>query len=241
MNGSNIAIILVLASAGNSYALQSSPVPPAESLSSELARIRKEQAPSFERSLQEEQLLYYLGQQTDGKDQKKKMYEEGLKLAEQSRNQKPDDPDAILWWTAHEGSLAEINKGASGLNAVTKIEAALLTLKKTHPEYGHAAADRVLGRLYQKAPSFISVGSSRRAEEHLRGALAKFPTYPGNQVFLADFLAEEGKKEEASRLALAALRSPELQSYPRDAHDWKQMAMSVLQRTGVEVPKELTN
>ena len=216
-----------------------SPTP--ESLSAELARVRKDAPPGFERGIQESRILYYSGQYAVGKEQKKKLFEEGLKLGEEARKHKPEDPASTLWWTANLGSLAEIEKGSFGLKAVSKIESGLLELKKTHPEYEHAAADRVLGRIYHRAPSFISIGSSRKAQQHLREALAKFPDFPGNQAFLAEFLAEEGGKDEASRLALALLKSPELKKYTWDAPLWKQTALKVLQETGTSVPKESTD
>ncbi len=215
-----------------------SPTP--ETLAAELARVRRDVPPGFERGIQESRILYYTGQYAVGKNQKKRHFEEGLKLAEEALKLKPGDPASILWWTANLGSLAEIEKGSFGLKAVSKIESELLELKKTHPEYEHAAADRVLGRIYQRAPSFISIGSSRKALLHLREALAKFPDFPGNQAFMAEYLVEVGGKDEASRLAIALLKSQELKNYPWDAPLWKQSALKVLQETGTSVPKEST-
>lgn len=140
--------------------------------------------------MQQARLLYYL-----------ERFEDGLAIATKAREAAPEDPGAILWWTANKGAMAAQKKNLASLGAIRDIEVLLKKLKKLDASYGFGAADRVLGRIYQEAPRFVSIGSSSKAEECLKSAMKIAPEFPGNQIAWAEFLWEEGKKDEAKEIA----------------------------------------
>lgn len=212
---------------------------PAESLSfspvhtveKELKRLRAKTMEQWSKQTEEARLLYYLGKYTPDISLKQKYFEEGVGLAWKARKAKPKDPGAILWWVANRGELAQLKHNLVALGYVKEMETALLELKKLHPQYFFRAADRVLGRIYQKAPSFVSIGSSAKAEAHLKEAMKAPGNYPGNLIFFADFLLENGEKKEARKLARRVVSSPELAKYPIEKFDWIRMAQEILQQS----------
>lgn len=139
-------------------------------------------------------------------------FEEGLAAAEEARELAPNDPAAIIWWAANKGAIADIKRNLAALKTIKEIEGVLLKLKAKAPAFGYAAADRALGVLYHKAPGFISIGSNKKAEKHLREAVALAPEYPGNHLALADFLEATDKPEEAAKIVSALLENAEWRS-----------------------------
>lgn len=138
------------------------------------------------------------------------------------------DPRAgLVWWVAVRGERALSEGVLSALGALSDLETAMLQLKSLDPDFDHAAADRVLGHLYHVAPGFISIGSSRKAREHFEEALRRSPSYPGNLVMYADFLASQGESEKAKALVKQAQQSKSWKTTEEGA-DWVKTAQKVL-------------
>ena len=72
-----------------------------------------------------------------------------------------------MWLAANLGGEALTHGKLQALGVVDEVERTLLRLNQVSPGYNHAAASRALGRLYQKAPSIISVGNSKKAADYL--------------------------------------------------------------------------
>jgi tetratricopeptide (TPR) repeat protein len=195
-----------------------------------LNEVRKRPA-DCRRWADEARTLYYLAKFTDNQPEKRKLLEEGKALSLEAHLKDPSNSVAILAWTATAGSLAEMDKNFAALKTIREIEATLLVLKQQDPLFESSAADRVLGRLYQKAPNFISIGSASKARRHLEAALASSPEFPGNQAYLADFLCEQGDRREARELAHKVLESKSLSQYPYEADEWIAIAQRVLRKT----------
>lgn len=206
-------------------------VSPVNTVEKELKRVRAKTMEEWRKQTEQARLLYYLGKYTHDTSLKKKHFEEGVGLAWKARKTKPQDPGAILWWVANRGELAELRRNIVALGYIKEMETMLLELKKLDPGYRFRAADRVLGRIYQKAPSFVSIGSSAKAEAHLREAMKAPGNYPGNLIFFADFLLEKGEKKEARNLARRVVSSPALAKYPIEKFDWLRMAQEILKQS----------
>jgi hypothetical protein len=102
-----------------------------------------------------------------------------------------------------------------------------LHLERTSPLYDHAAAARVLGRLYHKAPALISIGSNRKAGEYLAKALARAPDFPGNQAFAAELYLDQHDCARARPLAVRLLAMPDIARHGADAAEWLAIARDV--------------
>jgi tetratricopeptide (TPR) repeat protein len=185
------------------------------------------------RRVEEARLLYRLGTNEKTESSRLRLFEEGRDLAESVRKVEPRNPGAILWWVANEGAIAENKKNLASLATVRHIERALKKLRSIDPDFGYAVADRALGNVYRRAPSFISIGSSRKAEQCLRKAFERAPGFPGNSLALAVFLWEEGRKDEARGLALRVASSKEYQKgnfgdFSAEREEWKLQLQQIL-------------
>ena len=87
------------------------------------------------------------------------------------------------------------------------IKDALLATLKLDPAFMDGSADRALGRWYYKVPGLFG-GSNKQSEVHLRKSLTYNPNSIISHIFLAETLADMGRKDEARKEAQAALDAP---------------------------------
>ena len=100
---------------------------------------------------------------------------------------------------------------------------------KLNPAFLDGSADRALGRWYFKVPGLFG-GSNKKSEEHLRKALTYNPQSVISHIFLADTLADLGRKDEARKEYQAAIDAPPDPDWiPEDAR-FKEQAKQSLQR-----------
>lgn len=202
-----------------------------DAIAAQLERVRAEPR-TAQRLAQEARLLHYLAEIAASDEERRALHAQGLLAADAALAIDRDEPAAILWWTAHRGSLVSPRDPIAALRAAAEIEAELLRLRELAPGYDHGAADRVLGVLYRRAPPVISVGSLKKAEEHLRAAMRRDPAYPGNQLFWAELLAQKHECRLARDGAKLVLGSPALRRYPLEAPGWARHARALLDRCG---------
>jgi tetratricopeptide (TPR) repeat protein len=176
----------------------------------------------------EAELAYRAGKAAPNKDEARRHYERGIEAARAVLRSTPDDPAALLWLAADLGGEAVTSGRFHALGVISEIEATLLRLEQTHPEYNHAAAARALANLYWKAPSVISIGSSKKAASYFQLALQRAPDYPGNQAMAAAFFADRGDCARARPLAAAVESRRDLTSFGSDAVEWRQLAAGAL-------------
>jgi hypothetical protein len=155
-------------------------------------------------------------------------YQRGIDLARAALAANPDAPDALLWLSANLAGEALTHGKLHALKIIPEIEGTLLRLERVAPAHDHAAAARALANLYWKAPAFISVGSSKKAAEYFRLALARAPTFPGNQAHAAAFFAGQRDCATARPLAEAVAGRPDLDSFGADAAEWRGLARDAL-------------
>jgi hypothetical protein len=196
-------------------------------LEQRLAELRREPR-TAQRLAGEARLLQFLAQTEEDGEAAERRHAEGLARAEEALALAPDDPGAILWWTAHRGSEASPMNPVAAIRIANEVERSLLRLRALAPDHEHAAADRVLGIVYFTAPPIVSIGSLKKAEEHLISALRRFPTYPGNQLAMAQLLVKKGDCRLARRGAELALSSRELARFPLEAPIWRREARALL-------------
>ena len=195
----------------------------------ELERLASEPESARRRS-DEARLLHFLAEETRDEGERERIRSRGREVARRALALGPDDPAAILWWTAHRGSEASAWRPLEAIRIASELERTLLRLRELDPGYDHAAADRVLGHLYRVAPEGISVGSLEKSERHLRAALARSPTYPGNLRAVAELLHRRGRCAAARQGAKVVLASPELQRFPLERPGWLRGAKDLAAR-----------
>jgi hypothetical protein len=202
-----------------------------DAIQAQLERVRAEPR-TAQRLGQEARMLHYLAEIATSDEARRTLRAQGLSAAEAALSIDRDEPAAILWWTAHRGGLVSMCNPVAAVRAAAEIETELLRLRELAPGFDHGAADRVLGVLYRRAPPVISVGSMKKAEEHLRAAIRRDPSYPGNQLFWAELLAQKQECRLARQGAQLVLAAPALRQFPLEAPGWIRQARALLERCG---------
>lgn len=149
------------------------------------------------------QTYYYQGTfTTDDDKQKKAIYSEGRKLAEEMEAKFPKEVKYKYWlfielglWSEAYGKLQAAKEGIAG--RLRDLCEAIITIDPTYEEGG---GDRFCGRLHHQAPGILFWPSNKKAIKHLRNALKYGPNQLSNNLFLAEVLLDEGQKEEAKTL-----------------------------------------
>ncbi len=177
---------------------------------------------------------YYLGKYEIDAAVAESHFETAVTLAESVLETEPTNPSALLAWCASKGEIAQHANPFRALGLIRPIEEKFLLLKTLAPQHEGFVADRALGRLYQLAPSFISIGSSKKARAHFQAALSGAPEHPGNQVYWAEFLLDDGDKAEARLFALKTLSNPKLLPSSLERFDWVARAKVILEKTEPE-------
>ncbi len=124
-------------------------------------------------------------------------------LAPALEKEKPA-PAELFWWLAAYGEWIQEQSRLTALSAIGELEKNALRLLAIDPAFEHSAADRILGKLYLKAPGIISIGSNAKAKKHFEAAMQRDPYFIGNLTVYAEFQADQGNLAEAKRLALEA-------------------------------------
>ena len=127
------------------------------------------------------------------------------------------------------GALAESFGMRQGIKYRGQIKDALLTALKLDPGFLQGSADRALGRWYFKVPRLFG-GSNTKSEEHLRKALSYNPQSVISHLFLADTLADLGRKDEARKEYQAAIDAPFDPDWTPEDKRFKEQARRSLQR-----------
>lgn len=169
----------------------------------------------IQKEIEGSRLNFYLGRCALNEDNAEiaiPFFEQGQERAEAAIEISKEDPSASFWWAANKGAVADLKRNMGALKTVKEVEERLKTIRLKDPLLAFSGPDRVLGKIYQKAPRFISIGSSSKAEDCFNRALEKFPKFPGNIIAMAEFYDDEGRKEEAQKLITKLMASQEIES-----------------------------
>jgi len=206
--------------------------PPVSIIDQKMSALSKKAAEDPLRLIAESRLLYWKARYTDDKDQRREIAEQALTLAEKARAAQPGKPAPLFVWLAAKGEISQLKSKLVAVKELPDLEKKARELREVSPSFEHYAADRILGRLYHKAPSIISIGSTSKARECFEKVMTKAGNFPANQIFYADFLFDEGETAKARELAQKVLQSPELEKYPIERADWERLAHAILEKSG---------
>ena len=150
------------------------------------------------------QARYWLGTNGLPAPERKAALEAGIAAARSAIALNAARPEGHFWLAANMGALAESFGLRPGIRYRGAIKDALLATLKIDPAFLDGSADRALGRWYYKVPGLFG-GSNKKSEEHLRKALTYNPNSVISHIFLAETLADMGRKDEARKECQAAI------------------------------------
>lgn len=173
------------------------------------------------------QARYWLGTNGLPEAQRKAALESGIAAARTAIALNANRPEGHFWLAANMGALAESFGLRQGIKYRGQIKDALLTTLKLDPAFLDGSADRALGRWYFKVPGLFG-GSNRQSELHLRKSLTYNPNSVISHLFLAETLADLGRKEEARKACQAAIDAPPDPDWTPEDRRFKETAKRLL-------------
>jgi len=137
------------------------------------------------------------------KTQRATLAEQGIAASRQALARDTNSAPACYYLGMNLGQLAQ-TRGLSALRLVGQMEREFSRARALDPQFDQAGPDRNLGLLYRDAPVIGSVGSRRKALEHLTRATTLAPLFPENRLNLIESYLKWGEPG-AARQELAAL------------------------------------
>ncbi len=129
---------------------------------------------------------FELSELSNDNERKATLAQEGINAARFVSQMDPQRAEGFFFLALNLGELAR-TKSVGALSLLRQMEKALLEAAKLKPHLDHAGPDRSLGLLYFDAPSWpVSIGSKRKAREHLERAVNLEPDYPDNYLSLME-------------------------------------------------------
>jgi tetratricopeptide (TPR) repeat protein len=149
---------------------------------------------------------YWIG--THGpREARRAALERGVKAGESAVRLAPTRPEGHFWMAADMGTLAESFGLGQGLKYRGRIRDELERAIAVDPRWEEGSAEAALGEWYATVPGLFG-GDRKKAEEHLRRALAINQESRTALVDLAELLIDEGRKSEARTLLRRAIDAP---------------------------------
>jgi tetratricopeptide (TPR) repeat protein len=152
--------------------------------------------------------LYWIGTHTKSKDEKMKIYEEGIRYCQEAVKADDNCVPCHFWLGVSYGKFGEAKGILQSLGLVPHLKKAMEKVVKLDEKFAHGGAHRVLGRLYNKLPG-IKGGDNDKAVEHLNKAIEIGPHDLMNRRFLAEVQLAIGKKDEAKVTLQTIIDYPE--------------------------------
>ena len=184
-------------------------------------------ARDFDSACRLSQARYWLGTNGLPEAERKPALEAGITAARAAIALNPNRPDGHFWLAANMGALAESYGMRQGIKYRGQIKDALLTTLKLDPAFLDGSADRALGRWYFKVPGLFG-GSNKESEAHLRKSLTYNPNSIISHIFLAETLADMGKKDDARKEAQAAIDAPVDPNWAPEDRRFKEQAKRLI-------------
>lgn len=175
------------------------------------------------------QARYWLGTNGLPEPDRKPALEAGIAAARTAIALNPNRPEGHFWLAANMGALAESFGLRQGIKYRGPIKDALLMTLKLDAAFLDGSADRALGRWYFKVPGMFG-GSDKQSEAHLRKSLSYNANSIISHIFLAETLADLGRKDEARKEAQAAIDAPLVANWAPEDRRFKEQAKQLLQR-----------
>jgi tetratricopeptide (TPR) repeat protein len=153
-------------------------------------------------------------------EDKKAAFGNGKEAGIRAISLNPAGVEGYFWYAVNLGEWGQANGIMNSLEQVKPMKKALEKSVVINPNYDNGGGYRVLGRLYFKAPSVISVGDNKKSIEYLKKALAKDTTHKLTILFLAETLMDEGEYKEALSYLEQAANAPIVSHRETEEKSW---------------------
>jgi tetratricopeptide (TPR) repeat protein len=141
-------------------------------------------------------ILYYIGEHTEIKKEKKGIFDRGVYYAEKAIELEPEKPDGHYWLGVNHGKVGETRGVLKSLSLVKPIKNAMNKVIELDRSYEDGGPDRVLGRVFYKLPGFAG-GDNKKSLEHLMKSKEYGPEDALTRVYLAETYLALKEKEKA--------------------------------------------
>ena len=110
-------------------------------------------------------ILYYIGEHTEKKKEKKSIFAQGVYYAERAIDLEPEKPDGHYWHGVNNGKYGETRGVLKSLFLVKPIKQAMNKVIELDRSYEDGGPDRVMGRVYFKLPGFAGGSKEKSLEQ----------------------------------------------------------------------------
>ncbi|MGH9139893.1 MAG: TRAP transporter TatT component family protein, partial [Vicinamibacterales bacterium] len=162
---------------------------------------------------------------------RRSILERGITAGETATRLGPSHPEGHFWLAADMGMLAETSGIVQGLMYRGRIKDELLHVVAVDASWQGGSAEAALGQWYFEVPRLLG-GSTSKAEQHLRRALAFDSQNLVALAFLAEVLAATGRGTEARSVLQQILDAPFSAEWAPEQRDSKKQAATRLRSMG---------
>lgn len=174
------------------------------------------------------EINFWFGESADAED-KLAFYDEGVQCGEAGIGIDEDSLESNFWLAVNYGAFGQEKGIMQSLALIKPIKERAEKVISLDESYFYGGAHRVLGRLYHKAPGFpLSIGSTRKAIEHLEKAVALGPKFFLNRLFLAEAYISNRDKKQAREQLEWLVKTPSNKNHEIEDEDIKHQAESLL-------------
>ncbi len=166
----------------------------------------------------------YLARQASDAEEVK-LLEQGIDAGKKAVAIAPNRVEGHFWLGANYGLLAEARGLLRGLLLVDAVRREMETVMRLDPDYEQGGGERILARLYYRAP-FFKGGDKRRSIRMLEDSLKRYPENSLALLYLADSYWAVGRRAEARamlekmlKLCPDPLYGPEQEDNQAEARD----------------------
>lgn len=175
------------------------------------------------------EINYWLGEYADDAEDKIFFFNEGIECGKEGIAIDENSLESNFWLAVNYGSYGQEKGIMQSLSLIKPIKETAEKVLKSDEKFFYGGPHRVLGRLYHKAPGFpISIGSTKKAIEHLEKAVDSGPKFFLNRLFLAEAYISDRKKDKAREQLNFILETPSNKNHEGEDEDYKRQAESLL-------------
>ena len=177
------------------------------------------------------EINYWLGEYATDAGDKLAFFDEGVECGKSGIEINADSLESNFWLSVNSGSYGQEKGIMQSLAMISPIKAAAEKALELDENYFYGGPWRVLGRLYDKAPGFpFSVGSAKKAVEHLEKAVEIGPKFFLNRLFLAEAYISNRDKTLAKHQLEWIINTPPNKNHEREDEGYKLEAQSLLEK-----------
>jgi tetratricopeptide (TPR) repeat protein len=173
-------------------------------------------------------IMYYIGEHTEGKKEKRNIFSQAVYHADKAVNLKPDQPDGYYWRGVNNGKFGEAKGVLKSLSLVKPIKKDMNTVIEMNRDYEDGGPDRVLGRVYFKLPG-LAGGSTEKSYEHLIKSKELGPDDCLTRLYLAETLLDMDEPDRAQGELEFVLGMEDDPSWVNGVMECKAMAKELLE------------